>query len=469
MGFIVNFFTFSKRDNSTKQPTGAGTELTCELLQPSSIFNPYLEISSVVSNPSSLNYAYISTYGRYYWVTDWSYDRGFWICRLNVDVLASFKTEIGASSCYVLRAASAYTPALADGKYPMRNDCIMDSAAISSEFHNDAYSLDFRSGGGCYILGVVGGTNPQYEPNSAGHYFYALTTTEMGWLLDYLFGSYITTAQDIEVEVQKMIFNPFQYIVSCQWVPFDIASSPSCPNTPIYFGYWHDSSVVGNYIPPAMQTLVFGSSVSVPRHPQASDRGYYLNGRPYTELELDCYNFGSIPIDPTPFEGSPNMGLQIDIDVFTGTGFLTVTSPTGKIVHRQAGQIGVPVQLSQITQNVINTAVSTLEAVGSALVENWVGAFHGVLSAIDSMFPQTRTSGEIGSRASFLMQPRITTKHHSLAEESKALLGRPLCSQMTISSLSGYIVVENGDIDSAATYNESNTIKSYLEGGFFYE
>ena len=469
MSFAVNFFTFSKRDNSTKQPTGTGTELLCELLQPSSIYNPYLEISSAISNPSSLNYAYIATFNRYYWVQDWTYDKGFWICRLQVDVLASFKTEIGTASCYVLRAASASTPALPDAKYPMRNDCFMDSAAISAEFHNDAYQLDFRSGGGCFILGVVGGTNPRYAPNSAGHYFYALTATEMGWLLDFLFGDDITTASDIEVEVQKMIFNPFQYIVSCQWIPFDIASLSSCPSTEIYLGYWHDNQVVGNYIPPAMQTLVFTAGLSVPRHPQASDRGYYLNGRPYTELELDCYNFGSIPIDPTPFAAAPSMGLTIDVDVFTGTGFLTITSPTGKIVHRQAGQIGVPVQLSQITQNVLNTAVSTLETAVSAMIGNGVGAAHGIMSAMETLYPQVRTSGEIGSRACYMMMPRLTTKHHSIAEESRALLGRPVCSQLTINSLSGYIAVENGDIDSDASYNESNAIKSYLEGGFFYE
>jgi hypothetical protein len=56
-----------------------------------------------------------------------------------------------------------------------------------------------------------------------------------------------------------------------------------------------------------------------------------------------------------------------------------------------------------------------------------------------------------------------------VADDDPALLGKPLCSKMLISRLSGFVAVENGDIDSGATYNESNAVKSYLEGGFFYE
>ena len=95
MSYAVNFYTFSKRDNSTKRPTGSGTSLQCEIRYESSILNPVLQINTVISNPSNLNYAYIPEFNRYYWINDWSYDRGFWIVRMSVDVLATYKDQIG--------------------------------------------------------------------------------------------------------------------------------------------------------------------------------------------------------------------------------------------------------------------------------------------------------------------------------------------------------------------------------------
>ena len=50
-----------------------------------------------------------------------------------------------------------------------------------------------------------------------------------------------------------------------------------------------------------------------------------------------------------------------------------------------------------------------------------------------------------------------------------AQIGRPLCSAVTISSLSGYILCENADLDVAASPTEKDAILSYMNGGFYYE
>ena len=473
MAFNVVFYSFSKRDNSTKQPSSGGTTLSCEIKSQSSILNPFLMINTTITNPSNLNYAYIAEYGRYYWVTDWSWDRGFWYCNLSIDALATYKTQIGNASLYVLRADSASTASLIDGKYPMKNSVFVNSADVgANDFTDTTWGLNFRSGG-CYILGVVGRgakvSGTIYPPNAGGVTYYALTNTEMKNLIEVLFdGSLLASGDSISEEIQKEIFNPFQYIVSCQWIPTDLASSQYTTPAVIRFGYWFDDTVIGNYIPENLRNLYFNASITVPRHPQAT-RGTYLNGAPYTQLELTCFSFGNIPIDATPYAESPNMSLTIEMDVFTGTGFLNVKSPTGKLVHRQAGQIGVPVQLSQVTQNLINTGVSAVESAAGALIGNWVGAMHGIVSAIEGIFPQVRTSGEVGSSSAYNLIPTLTATFRYVADEDKTLLGRPVCQHLQISTLSGYILVEDGDIDIAATVGESSQIKSYLEGGFFYE
>ena len=48
--------------------------------------------------------------------------------------------------------------------------------------------------------------------------------------------------------------------------------------------------------------------------------------------------------------------------------------------------------------------------------------------------------------------------------------GYPLCETVQISSLSGFIQCQDGEIQSAIAYApELAEVKSYLEGGFFYE
>ena len=65
------FFTFSKRENSTKQPVlNTGTKISIILKNPTSILNPVIELQEPLNaTPVAYNYMYISDWGRYYWLT----------------------------------------------------------------------------------------------------------------------------------------------------------------------------------------------------------------------------------------------------------------------------------------------------------------------------------------------------------------------------------------------------------------
>ena len=114
----VTFYNFSKRRNSTKRPSG-GTSYTCLLKEDTSTARPSIAIkwNGSSSAPAGFNYCYIPDFGRYYWVNSWTYSERQWIAACSVDVLATYKTEIGGSSKYVLRAASDYDPEVIDTLY----------------------------------------------------------------------------------------------------------------------------------------------------------------------------------------------------------------------------------------------------------------------------------------------------------------------------------------------------------------
>lgn len=460
MSFAVNFYTFSKRDNSTKQPTGTGTQLNCELLQPSSIFTPYLELNSVIANPSSLNYAYIATYGRYYWVTDWTYDKGFWICRLEVDVLATYKTQIGSSTQYVVRAASAYNLTITDTKYPALSYSQLTNVSF------DSLHTSFTNGGS-FVIGISNGSSVE----SAGITYYAVREFVMRQLMEFLFGGTWMDATDITTQLQKELINPMQYIDSIRWYPFDIPNSTSISlgSDTIKFGFW-DSQITAPVIDAADSIIPFAQSITIPSHPQAS-RGTYLNGSPYTRLLLDAYGFGQVPIDASIFAGSNTLTLGIAVDVISGVGklMLYAGSSDPKMFYKQYAPIGVDMKISQANQGLISAPAQVMAGAASLAYGNVLGFGAGVLSALESLMPQITSSGSVGSKAAYTNAPVLIISRYSLPAEDITNLGRPLCSAIQINTLSGYIQCENVELEIAATYNELTQIRSHLESGFFYE
>ena len=108
----VYLFGFQKKENSTAQPdTKDGTLVSVQLKENTSVTNPVLILNLQSGgspiNPSLYNYAYIPSFMRYYYISDWVYLNGVWECSCNVDVLASNKSVIGNMSTYVLRSAYA--------------------------------------------------------------------------------------------------------------------------------------------------------------------------------------------------------------------------------------------------------------------------------------------------------------------------------------------------------------------------
>jgi hypothetical protein len=88
----VNLYSISKKVNSTMQPPGNPVaSLDCTLKESTSIMNPSIIITGLDAW-TSVNYAYIPDFHRYYFVQNVTAVNNT-TCQidLNVDVLASFK------------------------------------------------------------------------------------------------------------------------------------------------------------------------------------------------------------------------------------------------------------------------------------------------------------------------------------------------------------------------------------------
>ena len=177
MAIAVTFYNFNKKENSTERPSGSGTTYNVVLKDGCSIERPAIELNS---KPSSFyTYAYISDFSRYYYVSDWNYFRGTWTASLSVDVLATFKSQIGASSVYVLRSSNTYDPEIKDTLYPLKSS----SHKMVNQGSVPQWAVNF--GGGSYVCYI---NNGQPDGGGFGSLGYmTFTPTQFAQLLSALY------------------------------------------------------------------------------------------------------------------------------------------------------------------------------------------------------------------------------------------------------------------------------------------
>lgn len=476
MAFNIDFYSFSKNTNSTKRPGKPDATFACTLLGETSIINPRI-ILVVDGNPTSYNYAYIKEFnGRYYFVQDWTWLEGRWSASLSVDALATWQGSIGATNQYVVRAAADYNGRVLDTLYPLNTEISHAETDGGKAWPANAITQ------GYYIIGIIntdssalGSVSYYVFSNSQFRLFCKRLMENTAWL--------DIPLEDIGPEFLKALFNPFQYVVSCLWVPFEPAHGESL--TDLQFGWWslHDLSFS------RLTKMTYSSHTDpmlIPKHPLTENRGDYMNLSPYSSYILDFMPFGQIELDTSVIVGYNFIDCYYNVDCVTGEGFLEITALGERDGQGDGGvhplgyapaQIGVPVQLSQITRDYLSTAVNAITAtsnsVGSFMKFDIAGgiatAANGIASTIEASIPQMTTKGANGNFTNLLYHIKLNATFKYPVEEDNEHRGRPLCEKRTISSLPGYIKVADADIDIAASGKEIDMIKSAMNGGFYYE
>ena len=464
MALTVKFYSVSKAVNSTALPTGEPmAEYECRMLDACSILRPVILLNvGPQANPTAANYAYIAEYKRYYWVSDWTVNRGQWAATLTVDPLASWKEEIGNTYQYVLRSSSASNPTVQDGMYPAT--AASTWRVVSPTENPFAYEL----GSGEYVLGIVGGSGAMGAVS-----YYIMTPEQFDAFGKKLYGD--TSIYDVaesEISAFKTQFNPLQYIVYCQWFPFRILLKGPLQEY-IDFGWWQLKTPC--YKLPPNPVYTFNTEFELPNHPQLA-RGTYLNKSPFSRYDLIYGTFGKLPLDAS---GLPDTSERIviantKVDLITGRAILHVTTQVlGGTLAYASGKIGVDISLAQIAVDYKGAAVQAIQTVGSAIASGGTslltGGVSGISNAIDSLIPQMQTSGANGSIADYYATPRVICQFISIVEEDNARLGRPLCERRKINTLSGYVQTADTELQIPATADEIDMIKSYMEGGMHFD
>lgn len=461
---------FAKKTNSTEVPGGlvSNVEVDCNIKTPSSVVHPVIELATPTSaNILTSNYAYISSFNRYYFINDIQFNNGFWLISLTCDVLATYKSTIGSSKFYVLRASGNATTSIRDDLIPLT--CTEYAETKIIEDHSTTTWSTGR-----YILNVVG------DGNAPGVVSYQLTPGNMSSFLNALYA----TANgynwgDFTQGAINALFNPEEKIVSCFWIPKALTTSGTGTIT---LGLWSSGMSASKLVNNAGSVSV--PSYTVTRHPQASTYGEFCNLAPYSEYVLDLGFMPPIKLDTTKMQNNPNVSTFIDVDPITGMASVRVMSlnpnplpgnPDEELLYHGIVPYGVPISLATGKNNMSTMAGSVVRgavAVSADLVNPALSALgvavdtvKGALSDITSGQPSVGTM--CGHQADMMMYARFFT----LGDRDITNNGMPLCLYDQISILgTGYFICQKGNIAlPGATKDEQEMVSNYLTSGFYYE
>lgn len=457
MGFTINLYTLSKRDNSTKRPTGNGAEFSCILKSGSGILHPTISLDlGKTTDPSQYNYAYISAFDRYYFIEEWYFENALWTATLKVDVLATYKTVIGSSSLYVMRCASEHNGDIIDTLYPAKSGC-----SFASETKTNPWTS-----GMTYVIGVV---SASATCGSQTHYglLRASFTQLCGWLLsDVVTTNNGYSINDCSIELQRSLVEPLQFIKSCVLLPVAIGDTHGSTGATVTVYNWA-SSVTGKVLT-ENDAIVKTYSFTIHKHPDTSSRGNYVNSAPFTAMTLTIPPFGTFDIDTSVTCNASTVDATIRIDQITGKGTLTVEC-NGIVLNRLEAQIGIPISMSSVTRDYLGAVSNVGGAVGNLLSGDFIGGLSGVGNALQSLQARANTIGTTGAYGSLIGDFRLDHQFFRPIADDNTHNGRPLCAMRTINALSGYIIIQDGDIAISGTSTENAQVKQFLETGFYYE
>lgn len=468
----VYLFGFSKKANSTKRPnTSDGVLFDMQLKEETSVVSPALIVNSG-TQPTVYNYAYIPIFQRYYFITDWQYINGAWVCYCSSDIMATYKYNIASLSAYVLRSAAASDGRICDTLYPCRSGL---------QYNNDFFSMAL-SQTGLYVVGLI--NNSSYATDGAITY-YMMTAAEFGALKSFLLSdSFLSLAglnnlQDIPQDFIKSYFNPLEYVASCRFFPvdYDVATTHATTVTTVNFGWW-TMNLTTKRMPSGFYMDIQSNNVTAGAHPQAASRGDYLNHAPYTERIMVHPMLGTVVLDPNKIDAGDQISIATRVDFTTGEALTYVGNASKNLtLYTQAYQFAINVQIAQISQDMFTMARSVVNGIGSTvsglamggIPGAITGAASGILNTLEATQPILSSSGCNGNRAVYHVAVWLQAFYHMVVDEDNADRGRPLCQVRQLGGLPGYNLCSQAHADFSCFDGEREQIENYLNSGYFYE
>lgn len=445
----IVLYHFSKRKNSTKRPTGQGTEVPCLLKSATTFQNPMFILQKPMNDMLQFNYAKWADH--YYFIdSTTSINAGQTEISCTEDVLATYKNEIGNYTCFIERSSNQTTLAN-DTMYIPTNDWVLSTRNVihKEKIMTSTYSQQ-------YIIRVVSRT---------GVASYYINGDQLNNLLDYMYTE--SNFTDVITDaITKLMFDPFKYIVDLKWIPFVESAFKNNNNEAIQLGFW-DSGVMAKRIDE--NTVVnFSYSFAFDNPLYAiTDFRYYIPS--FSNYFIKLPFIGVVALNPYKIDESVNALYQFDAT----SGLCNVFLQSKKVVFASYQfQLSVPVQIGYASTNIAQLTTSAVSLVGAGLQGNIAqGISSGIEAGRSITAPEVSMLGTIGNISNILNNQILEFNSYACTsiDPDGASEGYADGTVRSISGLSGYIKCRNASIEISGFTGDQEAVNNYLNSGFYYE
>ena len=490
MSLTADFYAFAKRKNSTKQPTGTPTSLSVDLKSGTSFISPTFLLSYSGRPP----FNYLSFGGGYYFVKDIiSVRNDLWELVCEIDPLATLKTEVLATTAYVLYDSVSNTE-IPDNRLPM---ITTETVSVNS------VTCPLEPSSGIFILSLTG------SHGSTG--VYKVTASELAdliddltWIQDNIFdlnnipvpswpsspsgntipewldfvgqclgwvGDWIDYAVKCAIKPVTQFFGSGsipENIRECKFIPFSVGNA-TLSVSPVYLGSFETQQTLYKL---TSETQVLPVSVNIPWQTTPAD---YRRRSPYTEIYLYLPYIGMTRLSSENLTSATSLNISYCIGLRDGDLIVTVKSDTGEVLGQYSGNVAASVPVGMSNINPAKAAQSILSMAASAIEGNIPNAGMAGINFADSVTPNFSTIGGLDGVAGIGTDQKIrcyTVYHDTIVPPNTGLLsiGSPTMAPKQLSTLlSGYCQCMGAHVEAAAPSVILAMVDNYLNSGFFIE
>lgn len=467
----LNYYTFSKRHKSTKQPTG-GSSIDVQLKDGTSLISPVFLLNW--SGVPSFNY--VGFEGRFYFVNDIRNIRNdLWEIECEEDYLASHKTAIGATEAVILYATGGSSD-IVDQRIGVKSPVYVSQTAkvLTGDFTGFTSSTE-----GIAIVSVTGVGS---------------------------FGNYLVSAIDIPDLLKNIdmwndgitdVATGFQQLIRGGSAPNNLRSAIYLPiilsttqnfdsDTQLYLGKYPCTTAAG--------TPLYGKRVNNPflyAHANVDIPWRFSDWRrnaPYSKIYLYLPIFGVVALPSTDMINESGIDVFYSLNMLGGDmAFQVRGNDTSRILA--TGSCNIAMQSPYGSANIsgskvasaIGVGVSAVGAVAAGVVTGGAAlvALGGGLAAsagglISALGGETAGGGGLsGSAVTGLdLGIKLAVVSRDLTDSQAnidPILGKPVMAKHTISTYNGFVQTDGMQIDAAIMDIERDNINQLCDGGFYYE
>lgn len=466
---ITVYSGFSKRINSTKQPTGGTPISNVYLKEATDIIHPSFIISGI-----NMTINYVQAFGNFYYAEAKCLDanRTELVCEL--DHMATFKTQVGSYTGLIEYCSTSSDVTITDPRNSPTG--LVDFTITNVPFTADPFSTT-----GCYILTVL---NDKANGECGCTTYYALLPAQLQDLSHELYDSSWWT-QTID-QFQGV----HDGLVSCIWIPVDI-SKISGASEKIAIGSDVMTTAMGKKISNRLLHRGTGAvTINYSTYSGTAGPGMtYLEKSPYCTGVLYLPFVGYVPLSIDIAAYTKSITLHSIIDVITGD-IAYQLDYAGYAIESYSGSIATKMPISSATYDGVGIAGGIMTSIGGAIgtvVSAAAGNIPAMLGAagvaIGGAASATAKSIELhtqinGTNSSaiganlgtnpYIIMMQNTPENTSLLSY-QAEQGMPYFKVGTVSALGGYVKCANASVSIPGNGAEQETVNGYMNGGFYYE